>query len=408
MTGRQRIARLTEAIVGDPRHSPLELRLFNSVSLLNAVANLGGAIGMLGLSNGGVLAALHLGFGFAFLACYTSARRHARWRHLYWPFTGLMLAFVFINAIENAGTLGGAHYYLIPALVIAVILSGRARTTALVVLLFAIATAALVYIEQIHPVWIQAYMTPGERLVDVPRNLLFVQLFTAAIVLVLARDLNLERAQSERLLLNVLPVEIARELRQTDRVVPREYESASVLFTDFVGFTQSAEHLTPAQLIEALDSAFARFDACIRRHGLEKIKTIGDAYMAVGGIPQPNGTHALDCVRAALEIRDAMLAAAADGSLPPWRIRIGVHTGPLVAGVIGREKFAYDVWGDTVNTASRMESSGEPDRVNVSMATWERVQEHFTGTLRGRVAAKNKGAVEMVFVDGPRSPATDP
>jgi adenylate cyclase len=390
---------LIDAIAGSPRTHVLEERLFNTVSLLNGIANLGGAAWSLRMSHPGQVVILHAVFGIAFLACFALSRRRNWWRPLFWPFTALMLVFVWINALQNAGTLGGAHYYLIPATVIAVVLAPHAKDRFLAVLLALAATAALAGVEILRPGWIDPYATPAERWQDVPGNLLFVELFTAAVVIVLARNLNQERAQSDRLLLSILPAAVAGELKRTDRVTPREYASASVLFTDFVGFTHSAEHLTPAQLVGALDSAFAEFDRCIRLHGLEKIKTIGDAYMAVGGIPDPSDSHAIDCVRAALDIRDAMRAGIAEGRLPPWRVRIGVHTGPLIAGVVGRDKFAYDVWGDTVNTASRMESSGEPDRVNVSLVTWERVRHAFAGTPRGPVAAKNKGAIEMVFVE---------
>lgn len=393
------LSAMVDAVAGDPRTQVLEERLFNTVSLLNGVANLGGAVWSLGMPHPLRVAALHAAFGIAFLACFALSRVRGLWRTLFWPFTLLMLVFIWINALENAGTMGGAHYYLIPATIIAVILAPRPRDRALALVLCIATTASLLLVEVLHPDWIVSYGSPAERLHDVPGNLLFVELFTAAVVIVLARNLNQERAESDRLLLNILPAEVAGELKRTDRVTPREYASASVLFTDFVGFTRSAEHLSPAELIDALDRAFAEFDRCIRRHGLEKIKTIGDAYMAVGGIPRSNDTHALDCVRAALDLRDAMRAGIAEGRLPPWRIRIGIHTGPIVAGVVGREKFAYDVWGDTVNTASRMESSGEPDRVNVSLATWDRVHHEFDGTRRGLVCAKNKGEIEMVFVE---------
>src|SRR5262249_33070108 len=147
--------------------------------------------------------------------------------------------------------------------------------------------------------------------------------------------------------------------------------------------------------------AFSTFDTIARGRGLEKIKTIGDAYMAVGGIPVPNRTHPLDCVLAALEIRDAVDAARREREgtgRAAFSIRIGVHTGPLVAGVVGRSKFAYDVWGDTVNTASRMESSGEPGCVNISRETCDAVGAFFECEPRGRIYAKNKGEIEMFFV----------
>lgn len=396
---------LLSALFGDERRFPLEHRLFNSVSLLNAVANLGGALAALKLSDYEFLSLLHLWTGALFLACYYFSRLRNAFRPLYWPFVLLTLGFVFTNALRNSGTLGGAHYYLIPALLIAVILSDRARTTLSAVALFVLATAALLLVEQFRPAWVKPFADPRERFADVSGNLLFVQLFTGALVLVLTRNLNQERRKSDRLLLNVLPEPVARELKETDRVTPLDYEAASVLFTDFVGFTRIAERLTPRELVGELDECFRRFDRVAKRHKLEKIKTIGDAYMAAGGVPAPNRTHAVDCVLAALEIRremDELMARWRAAGRPHWRLRIGINTGGMVAGVVGSEKFAYDVWGDAVNTASRLESSGEAGEINISRATYERVREFFVCEHRGLVTAKGKGEIEMFFVRGLR------
>ncbi len=209
-------------------------------------------------------------------------------------------------------------------------------------------------------------------------------------------------AQSDALLLNVLPGEIAQELKQKGAVEPVHADSVTVMFTDFQGFTTIAAELPPRVLIEELDCCFTAFDEITEKHGLEKIKTIGDSYMAVGGLPRPNQTHALDSVRAGLEIRDWMEEWATErraAGRPFWRVRIGIHTGPLAAGVIGKRRFSYDIWGDTVNTASRLESSGEAGRVNVSAETAELVGEHFALLPRGAIAVKNKGPLEMFFVE---------
>lgn len=391
-------------LVGDDRHYSLEHRLFNTVSLLNAIANLGGAFSMLNFMNS-FLMLLHLVTGILFLLCYIFSRFKNAYRVLYWPFVLLTLSFVSVNALENAGTMGGAHYYLIPALVIAIILSDKLRTTILAIVIFILATGALLLVEQLRPRWIKFYSNPQERLLDVPSNFLFVQIFTGVLVMILTRNLNQERRKSDRLLLNILPVSIAEELKKNDRVVPLDYDSASVLFTDFVGFTRLAENLTPQGLIEELDKCFSYFDQIAKRHNLEKIKTIGDAYMAVGGIPKPNRTHAVDCVLAALEIQrmmTKMMAQNIAANRPSWQLRVGINTGDIVAGVIGREKFAYDVWGDTVNIASRMESSGEANEVNISRATYEQVKDFFICEYRGKIRAKNKGEIEMYFVKGIR------
>ena len=393
------------AVAGDPRRFALEHRLFNTISLLNAATNVGGALAIVGHANYIFLLSLQLGTGALFLAFYWLSRFRNLYRPLYWPFVLLILAFLFINSLRNAGSMGGAHYYLIPALVIAIVLARGTVTTILSVVLFVAATVALLLVEHARPQWLVFYSDPKERFFDVLASFVFVQVFTGALVLVLARNLNQERKKSDSLLLNILPEAVARELQQNDRVRPRDYESASVLFTDFVGFTRIAERMTPQALVEELDTCFRRFDEIARKHHLEKIKTIGDAYMAVGGVPEANRTHAIDCVFAALEIQ-AFMAAMREERMacgePYWQLRLGIHTGRLVAGVIGQQKFAYDVWGDTVNTASRLESAGEANRVNISRATYEQVKDFFVCEYRGAIAAKNKGEVEMYFVNAIR------
>jgi len=389
-------------LIGDHRRYSLERRLFNTISLLNAVTNIGGAFAVLISQTHQFLLLLHLGTGILFAAFYYLSRFKDAYRLLYWPFVAVILAFLFINSLFNAGSAGGAHYYFIAALVIAIILSARAWRTIAAFLVVGVTTAALFIVEQQRPDWITQYASPLERMLDVRSNFLFVQFLTGILVVVLTKNLNQERAKSDSLLLNILPSSVAEELKANDSVSPRHYESASVLFTDFVGFTQIAEGMTPEELIAELDGCFSSFDAIVRKHKLEKIKTIGDSYMAVAGVPAANRTHAVDSVLAALEIQDFMMELAEKKktlNLPCWQLRLGIHTGPLVAGVIGREKFAYDVWGDTVNTASRLESSGVAGRINISGATYEQVKEFFDCEYRGKISAKHKGEIDMYFVN---------
>ena len=216
-----------------------------------------------------------------------------------------------------------------------------------------------------------------------------------------------EKDRSEHLLLNILPEEVAQELMEKGHADAHLIEDVSVIFTDFKGFTALSEQLTPKELVSDLNECFSAFDRIVGKFGIEKIKTIGDAYMAAGGLPTPNSTHALDVIRAALEIRDFMEKGKArkikEGQ-PYFEIRIGIHTGPVVAGIVGVKKFQYDIWGDTVNTASRMETSGEVGRVNISETTYElvknRAEFHFTS--RGKIKAKGKGEIEMFFVEESR------
>ena len=210
-----------------------------------------------------------------------------------------------------------------------------------------------------------------------------------------------EKGVSDDLLHNILPREIAKEIKERGATAAKHFDAVTVLFTDFKGFTQIAEKLSPSELVAEIHTCFSEFDAIVTRHGLEKIKTIGDAYMCAGGIPVPNQSHARDAVSAALEIRDFMLryqrSRAASGH-DGFEIRIGIHTGPVIAGVVGKKKFAYDIWGDTVNTASRIESSGEAGCVNISAATYQRVRDDFHCVHRGQIAAKGKGLMDMYFV----------
>ncbi len=207
---------------------------------------------------------------------------------------------------------------------------------------------------------------------------------------------------SDELLLNILPYSIAEELKSKGNAESKLIDEVTVLFTDFKGFTQLSEQFTPQELVAEINECFSAFDQIMIRHNVEKIKTIGDAYMAAGGLPTSNKTHAEDVIRAALEIQHYMAEykkAREDAGKLFFEIRIGVHSGPVVAGIVGIKKFAYDIWGDTVNTASRMESSGEVGKVNVSESTYTLTQDKFNFTYRGKVAAKGKGEISMYFVE---------
>ncbi len=217
-------------------------------------------------------------------------------------------------------------------------------------------------------------------------------------------QLSKEKQRSDELLLNILPASVAEELKQKGAAKAQNYDTVTVLFTDFKQFTQHAERMSPEELVEEIDYCFKAFDRILGAHGVEKIKTIGDAYMAAAGLPTPNTSNPEDAVKAALAIRDFMLQYKAEREAEgrhPFEIRIGVHTGPVVAGIVGIKKFSYDIWGDTVNLAARMETSGEVGKVNISRTTWEHLkdQPEFIFEPRGKIEAKHKGEVEMYFVE---------
>jgi class 3 adenylate cyclase len=223
-----------------------------------------------------------------------------------------------------------------------------------------------------------------------------------AIVYRQRNKLSNEKKRSDELLLNILPRETAEELKNNGSASARNFAEVSVMFTDFKDFTTFSETMTAHDLVKEINFLYSAYDKIISKYNIEKIKTIGDGYMCAAGLPIANEHHALDLVRAALEIQRWMIQLKAEREeqgRQTFEVRIGIHTGPVIAGIVGIKKFAYDIWGDTVNVAARMESSGRAGQVNISGATYELVKNHFHCTYRGKIPAKNKGAVEMYFVE---------
>jgi len=216
-------------------------------------------------------------------------------------------------------------------------------------------------------------------------------------------DLIIEKEKTESLLANVLPKNTASEIMEKGKAAKIKYNFVTVLFSDIQGFTKIAEEMNPEVLIDELDKFFFHFDSVVERLGIEKIKTIGDAYMCAGGIPEKNRTNPVEVILAALEMQAYMTKlkeASQVQGMKYWDIRIGIHTGTVVAGVVGQKKLSYDIWGDTVNTASRMESSGEAGKINISGTTYEFVKEFFIFEYRGKMPVKYKGELDMYFVNG--------
>lgn len=211
-----------------------------------------------------------------------------------------------------------------------------------------------------------------------------------------------ERKKSEQLLLNILPAVVANELKMNGVAVAKRHEHATVFFSDFKNFSQIAKSLSPEKLVSQLDFHFKAFDKIIEKYSIEKIKTIGDAYMCVSGLPEKNPNNALEIIDAALEIQAYLEGLKKEKSKkgePYFEARIGIHTGPLVAGVVGSKKFAYDVWGDTVNIAARLESKGEVGKVNISHSTYKLVKGKYKCIPRGKIPIKNRGEIEMYFAE---------
>lgn len=222
-----------------------------------------------------------------------------------------------------------------------------------------------------------------------------------ALVSARTEELIRERDRTEQLISKMLPRETADELKKKGKATSQKYEMVTVLFSDIQGFTKIAEQMNPETLIDQLDVFYLHFDSVVEKYNIEKIKTIGDAYMCAGGIPEKNRTNPVDVVLAALEMQQYMREMKAQNA-NFWELRIGIHTGPVIAGVIGQKKYSYDIWGDTVNVASRMESSGEAGKVNISGQTYELVRDFFICEYRGKMPVKYKGEIEMYFVKGIR------
>jgi adenylate cyclase len=210
------------------------------------------------------------------------------------------------------------------------------------------------------------------------------------------------KAESDKLLLNILPPSIAAELKANDRVQPRFFDSATVILIDFTGFTRLVETMEPASVIDQLDQHFTKFDDIMANHRLEKLKTIGDAYLAVGGVPEPNRSHAIDAALGALQVIDHLAKLNRQREklhLPAWQVRIGINTGPVIAGVVGKHKFTYDIWGNTVNIAQRVEAAGVPGRISIAESTWQHIKTRFETDARGAVEVKHQGLVNMYYLN---------
>ncbi|MDZ4727469.1 MAG: adenylate/guanylate cyclase domain-containing protein [Leptospira sp.] len=406
----EKLLSLIYFLFGDPKKNSLEHRLFNTIALVNGVLNIFGALGAFYLENFEIIFLLNITSGLLMIGMYFISRIKSIYYILFWPFNLTILTYLSAMWFYNGGSVGGNHYYFIPALVIATILL-RNHHVWLLYFFYISVTASLYTIEYFHKEYIVSYQSEMDRYLDAGGNYIFVQILTGILIFILSRNLNIERKKSDSLLLNILPESVAEELKRTNSVVPVRFEKVSILFTDMAGFTKVAETMSPEELLGELDVYFRGFDSIIKSHKMEKIKTIGDAYMAAGGLPIANETNAIDSVLCGLEFQRFMLdhkEMRQLQNLPVWELRLGIHTGPAIAGVVGTDKFAYDIWGDSVNTASRLESSGLVGEVNISRETYEMVKDFFECEYRGKVTAKNKGEIDMYLVKGIRINLQDP
>jgi class 3 adenylate cyclase len=290
---------------------------------------------------------------------------------------------------------GAMMLWALIAPVAAMMISSRTRRFAIVVVIAAAATS-LVYEWRFGPS--ARALSSSQASVFFAFNTIGLAGFVYFSTRFFVRRLEAERARSERLLLNVLPKEIAERLKRDPNVIADRFESVTVMFADLVGFTTLSQRLSAKDVVELLNDIFTRFDQLADEHHLEKIKTIGDAYMVVGGLPTPDADHAKSVAKMALAMKSAIDEIARARNIDV-NMRIGIHSGDVVAGVIGRRKFSYDLWGDTVNTASRMESHGAPGRIQISAATEALLRGEFTLEKRGTIDVKGKGPMETYWLE---------
>ncbi len=258
-------------------------------------------------------------------------------------------------------------------------------------------TAYVIYLLSIIVVIYLIIQLTNRQLVKAKKNLEKVVRERTFEIANQRKSLEIEKEKSDKLLRNILPFQVAQELKMHGSVRVQYYEQATVMFMDFKDFSKTSQFINPLHLLNELDRSFCYFDEVCARHDLEKIKTMGDAYMCVGGIPQPNKTNPFDAILAAFEIVEFIKKAAKNQWLS--EIRIGIHTGEIIAGVVGKNKFAYDVWGETVNTTKRLESSGEVNKINISGETYNIVKDFFICNFRGRLPAKHSDEYQMYFVN---------
>jgi guanylate cyclase len=319
--------------------------------------------------------------------------------HLFRAITRVALILVFSIQLAVTALLGGLWASgLAVVLGLIIVLAAAVALSLRAALWWSIGFVGSVVYAALIPRWIEARYVIEDPTADAVLNITVTGLFTVAVVLYFARQRDRFQQQSDNLLRNILPDEIADRLKVDSTMIADHFDDVSVLFADVVDFTPMSAHMTPTELVGVLNALFSVFDGFVDEVGLEKIKTVGDEYMVAAGVPTPRTDHAHAAADLALRMRDYVAAnRIADHHL---EMRIGVHSGPVVAGIIGTGKFSYDLWGDTVNTASRMESSGIAGSIQVSAATYRLIRQRYDCTPRGMVAVKGKGDMETFILTG--------
>ena len=393
------LANLSRTIIGTSKFFTLEQRIHNTISIVVGVLSFPMLILVTFLD-------LQLIHKLSIVFCGVSNLSFyylSRFRRKTFSFVPLVILLITLSIIwlGGYGLNGFVNLFLLAlAVPTAILLRGAQRTGALLVLF--VTVLALTAYNYAYPAQFMEFETPIQKHIDFAINFGVLFIILSAVTTAVLNSLDEERSKSDNLLLNILPAQIAFELKEYGASQPKRYASVTVVFSDFVGFSRACQSMTAEGILQELDICFSAFDTIIERHKLERLKTIGDAYMFVGGMPSENPAHAATCTHAALEIagfiQQRKLLFETDQK-PYWDIRLGIHSGPVVAGVVGKHKFAYDIWGDTVNLASRMESHSLPGRVNVSQATYEHIKQEFRCENRGLQEIKKLDSVPMYFAN---------
>ncbi len=401
---RQRLFHFIGLLIGRANEEVIEYRILNAFTLLNGSLNIIGSYNYFQVDTMVQSNLFYLQFvsGIFFFGAYFLSRIGHFYKLSFYFFMTSIFIFLAFNIVWNGGLQGGAHYYMITAILIGTILS-PGRFGIIYVFTMALGISSGIFFLQYYRTDLVINVFSGPvALMDLGANFIFTQILNGVILIIFKQQFNAERKQSERLLLNILPQSIADELRREGQVKPISYSSATILFTDFVGFTKLSASMSHNEVFIKLNILFSEFDKIVKKYPVEKIKTIGDAYMLAGGVPEKNKTHHLDVALVGLAFRQSMERLSFHPQFEDtdvWKIRIGIHTGPIMAGVVGSDKFVFDIWSDAVNVASRIETASEANKINISEEYYQKIRAFFECQPRGKKLIKGKGEVSMYFLE---------
>lgn len=377
-------------------NQPIEVRVFHIILLVGIGIGLFAAIGntLQGLNIVSIINALVLSVILSVILLISIFRRV----NLTFLFCIVQIISITIQWIYNGGgSSGGIQYFFLYTYVISAILLGGWKLVVIILLNSAALIGLLLY-EYLDGSIIVQYPDQASRLVDIVLSAMLTFILAGLLIRIIYSELNRERVKSEKLLANILPRKVILDLNERGITLPELFSNVTVLFSDVVGFTEMSSRIPVNKLIEELNDIFTTFDLIMERNGCERIKTIGDAYLAVSGLPEKNAHHCENIANAALEMIEAIKIRNVEKGTD-WQIRIGIHTGEVIGSVIGIKKYIYDVFGDTVNTASRFENSSEPMKINISQNVFAILADKYNYEERGKHRVKGKGDMSMYFLE---------